>query len=324
MASPQSKNTKKIKNALKAAVRIAVSAALIAILYCNIDFDFVMREIMDMPARLLIWLLVLTAAAILIEIAKWRVLLPSVPFKPFFKAYMYCEFFMLALPGQMFGEAAKIVAFGKYTGRVGESISTVVIDKLTALTALILIGIIGLAFSPAKLPGAFVGILLVCMIGALGFLFSLRAGGVHRLTLAACRLPKRLSPRLENFADRAAEVIDTWRGYLYKPALLFKTFAYGLLLYVAIILQYVLICRQYDIPVQVIDICWIMPVVNVVQSIPISFAGIGVRDASLVTMLGYIGVSTEGAMILAAVLFLMIIFRAIAGAAVVLTDMIKK
>ena len=314
----------RVRNVLKAAIRIAVSVVLIALIYYSIDFDFVAGELMNLPAWLLIWMLVSTAVAIIIEIIKWRVLLPSVPFRLFFKAYMYCEFFMLALPGQMFGEAAKIVAFGKYTGRTAESISTVVIDKMTALTALIIIGIAGLAFSPAKLPGAFVAILLVCMIGALGFLFSLRAGSIYRLALAVCRLPERFSPKLNNFTDRAVEVIDIWRRYLYRPMLLFKTFAYGLLLYVVIIMQYVLICRQYSIPVNTIDICWIMPVINVVQSIPVSFAGIGVRDASLVTMLGYIGVSAESAMILAAVLFLMIIFRAIAGAVVVLTDVIKK
>jgi uncharacterized protein (DUF39 family) len=84
-----------------------------------------------------------------------------------------------------------------------------------------------------------------------------------------------------------------------------------------------MICYCYYIPATVIDVLWIMPVVNVVQSIPISFAGIGVRDVSLVTMLAYVGATAEEAMIMAAVLFLVIVFRAMAGAVFVLTDVIK-
>lgn len=316
----QKADVKRPKQAITNIIKILISVVLVIVLYNIIDFNFVLREITSMSPWFFVSVLLVSALSIVVEVSKWRILMPAVPFGQYLKAFMYGEFFTLALPGQVFGEAAKIVRFGKDSGRYDQSISTVIIDKITAVLGLIVFGLFGLLFTKAELPKAFVAILLTCMIGALFVLFLLRIGRVRRLLLAFVRLPVRISPRFQKFCDGAAGVVDTWHEYLFKPKLLLKTFGCGLLLYVVILFQYVLICRQYNIPVSVVDLCWIMPTINVVQALPISFAGIGVRDISLVTMLAYVGVSADNSMVLAMVLLLVIITRAIAGAVFILSD----
>jgi len=139
----------------------------------------------------------------------------------------------------------------------------------------------------------------------------------------AC-LPKRISPKLNKACDKVANLIEVWREYLFKPVLLLKSVLLGIVFNAALLSQYILVCWHYEIPISVIDMCWIMAIVNVMQVLPISLAGIGVRDASLVSIFAYIGISAENAMILAMVLLLVIIFRAIAGAACMIYDMAKR
>jgi len=313
----------KKKTILKRVIRILISAVLIVILCYNIDFRFVLDEIMSMRPWFLACVILLAAAGVACAVYKWRILLPQVPIVPFFKAFLYGCFFTLVLPGQVFGEAAKIVIFGKYTDRYDRSISTVVIDKITGVITLLITGLTGLLFAKAELPGALTAIMIVCVIALLAILFSLRIKGVHRMALMLASLPKKISPKLSKVSDSAGSLVETWREYLYKPILIAKSIAIGMVFNVALLSQFIIVCWHYEIPVGVIDLCWIMAVVNVVQTLPISLAGIGVRDASLVSMFAYIGIPAESAMILAVVLLLVIIFRAIAGAVCILYDMVK-
>jgi len=312
------------KTILKRVIRIAVSAVLILILCLNIDFATVWNDLINMRPWFLGLIILFAAIAVVVAVAKWRVLLPEVPFAPFLKAFLYGCFFTLVLPGQVFGEAAKIAIFGRYTDSYDRSISTVIIDKITGIISLIITGLIGLLFTKLELPVAFAAILIAIMVVLLVLLFSLRAERVHQAVLRLVGAPKRKSPKFNKACDSVANFVDTWRAYLFKPALLGKSLAMGILFNVALLSQYILVCWQYNIPISVIDMCWIMAIVNVMQVLPISLAGIGVRDASLVTMFAYIGIAKESAMIMAMVLLLVIIFRAIAGAGCILYDMIRK
>ena len=305
---------------MKRVIRIAISAVLIVILCINIDFAFVLNEIKNMRPWFMVCIILVAAIGVVCAVLKWRVLLPQVPAGPFFKAFLYGCFFTLVLPGQVFGEAAKIVSFGKYTDRYDRSISTVLIDKITGIIALLITGLTGLLFAKADLPGALTAILIVCIVALLALLFSLRVERVHRLALFIVGLPRKLSPKLNKVTDSAENLVETWREYLFKPALIAKSIAMGMVFNVALLAQFILVCWHYEIPVGVFDLCWVMAIVNVVQTLPISLAGIGVRDASLVSVFAYIGIPAESAMILAVVLLLVIIFRAIAGAACILYD----
>lgn len=309
---------------LKTLINILISVILVFLLYINIDFKLVLREITSISPLFLTVVLLLSVAGIFIEVVKWRVLLPSVSFKIFFVSFMYCEFFLLAMPGQLFGEVAKITAFGKHTGRADLSISTVVIDKITAVIGLIIFGFTGLSFSRAELPAAFMAVMIACMAVALSVLFLLKIGRVKRFFKSLARLPQKITPKLEKICNQAEGVIDTWREYLDRPAPIVRTLLYGLLLYTVLLLQYIVICRYYDIPISAFDLCWIIPVINVVQSIPISFAGIGIRDVSLVSLFALLGLSMESAALVAMILFIVIISRAIFGAVFVLPDMLRK
>jgi len=144
-----------MNSVLKNLIKIAVSVVLVVILYFVVDFRYVMNEIMGMTPLFLTIVLLLAVIGMFLEVIKWRVLLPEYSFGLLMKAFLYSQFFILALPGALFGEAAKIAVFGKDTDAYGRSFSTVAIDKMTGLTGLMIFGVIGLSLTREDLPAAF-------------------------------------------------------------------------------------------------------------------------------------------------------------------------
>ena len=309
---------------MKQIIKILISAALIVILCFNIDFAFVIDEIGKMTSSFFIRLMLLYIVIMALAIVKWRILLPSVSFVPFIKAYLYGGLFMVILPGQVFGEAAKIAAFGKYTKQVDKSISTVLIDKITGILALLITGLFGLVFSRGEAGGAFALVFGACMAAVLAILLLLRFGKVKDALCSIARLPQKMTPKFEKVSVHAIALIETWREYLYMPKTLAKSLLVGLLFNAVTILQYYFICAEYAIPVGMIDLCWIMAVVSIAQALPVSLAGIGVRDVSLVTMFAYIGVKAESAVLLSMVILILFIVRALAGAGCMFFDMLAR
>jgi len=319
-------NKKQSKNILYNVIKIAVSAVLIVILYFSIDFDHVLSEIMSMSLPFLVIFLIITMIGMVIEVVKWKVLLPDYSYGLLIKAFLYSQFFILALPGALFGEAAKIAVFGRNTDSYDRSFSTVVIDKMTGLTGLMIFGIIGLSFTRENLPPAFIGIVIFFLVFAIIVISSMRIPVIRGgfLKLIEFLRVKIKTKKFDKFYDNAAGVVSTWNEYLIKPVFLVKSLGYGLLFNAVMLGQYVYVCQNFGIPASWVDLAWMIPLVGVVQSLPISLAGIGVRDVSMVAMFAYIGVNAEQAMILALCLLIVIIFRAICGAAAIVWDVVRK
>jgi len=313
-------NKKIIYNAIK----IAVSVVLVVILYFSIDLNYVVGEIIRMAAWFLLAVLGLAIIGMILEVVKWRVLLSGYSYRLLAKAFLYSQFFILALPGALFGEAAKIAVFGKDTDSYDRSVSTVAIDKMTGLIGLMIFGVAGLLLTREELPPAFMGIVIFFLVFAILVISSMRIPVIRGGFLKLIEFLRAKMKRFDKFYDNAAGVVTTWNEYLYKPSLLVKSVAFGLLFNAVLLGQYVLVCWYYGIPAAWVDLAWMIPLVGVVQALPISLAGIGIRDVSMVAMFAYIGVTAEQAMILALCLLIVIIFRAVCGAAVILWDVARK
>ena len=83
------------------------------------------------------------------------------------------------------------------------------------------------------------------------------------------------------------------------------------------------VSTNMGLAVEVIDYCWIMPVLSFVLLIPISFAGIGLRDASLASMLSIYKVSSGNAVIVSSMLLFGQITSSIIGGIMILMTSIK-
>jgi uncharacterized membrane protein YbhN (UPF0104 family) len=109
------------------------------------------------------------AGAIFINTVKWRLFLPGFPLGSLYKLNFIVQFFYLVLPGQLFGDAAKIYRLGLYRSNAEQVAASVIADKISGLGGLFLAGLAGFAATRTRLPLS----LFMAMALALFLLFVL-------------------------------------------------------------------------------------------------------------------------------------------------------
>jgi len=80
-----------------------------------------------------------------------------------------------------------------------------------------------------------------------------------------------------------------------------------------IVLTNYLFCQALDIPINYIQLLWVVAAVSLVQSVPISIAGVGVREGAYVYLLGLQSIAEPSALALSLLIFATQIIFALVG-----------
>jgi hypothetical protein len=169
------------------------------------------------------------------------------------------------------------------------AITTVVVDRATALACLVLVAWIAVAVDPGPVPGTLIGA-LGASTAALVVVLAVAAVLVRGGTGLGRRLPERAQGWL-------AEARDAVRACA-RPAVLARTAALGLAFEGLVILALWLVARAIDLDVSYSVLAVVLPPVLIVSALPISIAGYGVREASFVVLLGDVGIGSTDATLL--------------------------
>ncbi len=221
------------------------------------------------------------------------------PYPEFLRYYFVGVFTNLFVPGLVGGDAARAFYLGRRHGKLGEAIATAIADRGYGLLALFwFAAIIAIALNRGTLAHNVVAPTIA--IGAMSFAAYLASPLIARLI--------HLTPRP---VRRALGIIAP---YLHRPASVLP--AIGL----SIVLQTILSISQYllalglglHLPLRVFLL--IVPIANVFASLPITLAGLGVRETAYLLLFGMAGVGHDDAIALGLVWFLATIAAGAFGA----------
>jgi uncharacterized membrane protein YbhN (UPF0104 family) len=112
--------------------------------------------------------------------------------------------------------------------------------------------------------------------------------------------------------------VDAWKVYLNSPAKLVASILMGVLYQAMIVGMHAILCRHLGIPVSFFDLCWICAVQALLVLLPITIAGVGLRESGYVGMLGFLGVSASSSLALSLSIFSLQIIGALIGGAFVM------
>jgi glycosyltransferase 2 family protein len=268
--------------------RLLVSAGLLAIVATQIDFHALRGGLTEGSWPWLAAAVAVLFASFVVGALRWHVFLEAARVGSTrthaIRAYLIGAFTTNFLPTQLGGDVTRAwVASGQGT-RV-RSITTVVLDRATALGCLIVVGWIGVSTEVAAVPGQLVAALaaataayaLACLLCALLF----RLGPLRR------RLPEKLGPAARD--ARGALVSG-----LAKPVL-WRTFAGGLAFQGLVYVAAWLIARSISLDVPFAVLGAVLAPVMILSTAPVSIGGLGVREGSYVLLLGYAGVTATDA-----------------------------
>ena len=267
-------------------------------------------------AAILAYLVVEIAAAlrwhVLLKVQGIHLSLPRVS-----ALFMIGFFFNQFLPGGTGGDIVKSYLLMKETpGKITGGLLAVLFDRLIGLVALVVITgtLIALRYDfLARTPET--RALLWTLLVILGFsVASLVSSFVITGFKLLGRLPQKFPGR-----EKLIEVSSAYHLYARHWGATATAFGFSLIAHLATFTTFLCVAYAFAAGVSAIDFFAIMPVERTISSLPISFAGVGVREHILQVMLGNLaGVPAAVAVLIGSMSFLVMLTCAAPGGLVYL------
>lgn len=228
----------------------------------------------------------------LLQVIKWDYILQKqgikVRFKDLFKLQIISMFYGEVTPGRL-GTLIKIPYLCKKTKKpASECSSSVIIDRLFDLIAVALFAALGAIIVLKKFAGFFYFSLAVF----LGLLVATAIFTNRKTSYAFLRIIFRfLVP--ERHKEKAKISFDKFYGNLPSLAKLTPAFLITILLWLIIYTQSYLVALAFSVKVPYLYFITTFAIVTVVSLIPITLAGLGTREAILLTLFKPYNIASE-------------------------------
>ena len=269
-------------------VRAVVSAGLLAAVATQIDYGAIRGRLAGGSWGWFALAAAVLFASFVVGGLRWHIFLAAAGVgstrRKAVDAYLIGTFTTNFLPTQIGGDVTRAVVVAERGTRM-RSLTTVVLDRASALACMIVVGWIVVAANPAAVPGQLFGALaaassafvLVCLLLAL--LVRLRAP--RRL------LPARLRPAAGEIKDAVVRCLTL--------SVLGRTLLIGLGFQALVYLAVWLVARSISLAVPFAVIASALAPVLILSTAPVSIGGFGVREGSYVFLLSYAGVGATEA-----------------------------
>ncbi len=277
-----------------------------------------------LPLNLLVLLIVLELGALIIKVYKWKILLPEYSWWSLLKSSLVGQYYSLTVSGQLAGEAAKTYYLSRITVIDWRHITaTVMVDKITGLLgAVVIVGLGGISFSALPLSGHNRSIIILSfllLIVALGIFYLI---GYLRFKFPVAWCQHRYSflvKPLESFN----QINDKNHHYFHQPRKMLGSILMAVLYQsIAVVIMW-LVGTQVGINLSLVDWAWIASLLSIILLLPLTVGGLGLREATLVGLLGMFGVTPIAALAVSLTLFFLQIVLAGLGGVVQLWDIAK-
>ncbi len=303
-----------IKNKnLRFLVKLFISCFLVWMLLDNIDLHLIWKTIRNYPMRLFFAAFALMMINSIVGALSLYVLYRRENISRIWLVTIKSCFYSLILPGQLLGESTKVLMLSPKKEDLTKRVSAVLLDKVLNIIALSWLGVIGIFRSSGYYSK---GMRMIFAVAASGVSVLLVAGMSRFICSVAGRAVQMMREgRLKSTAEKCCEI---WSVYVRdKSAVLIST-GFGLIYHLIIDFMYCILAYGLSIPLSFWDFCWINALLTLILLMPVSVGGLGVREASMVGLLGLFGVRQDVAFSLSALMMLLQLLRAGIGGIFVL------
>jgi uncharacterized membrane protein YbhN (UPF0104 family) len=300
-------------------LKLAVSVALLALLFSRVD---VARLWTDVRQASLSWMavaLALYSLTILGMVWRWWLLLEAqdvdMPFRALYASMSVALFFNNFLPSNIGGDVVRIADSAKVTRSKTLAATVVLADRIMGMMALVLIAAIGVSLVTTAGRGAlpiwprwlWAGFTTGIIAGSLA-LWS--PGGVGWLLRPLTTLhPEWVSGRIGTITM----TLERFRAHI--PAVV-TCFGTAVCVQLGSVTLGWAVAHSLRIPISAVDLAVLVPVAGVVQMIPVSVNGFGVREATYSLYFTRIGLPIEQAILLSLTSTAVVMLYSLTGAAV--------
>ena len=316
------KNNMTIKK--KYLLKFILTIILLSLFIFKINTAEVFKSLGEISFTVILSVILIDVAANFLSAYKWHLLIPLHSYLQILFVGMLGRFYSFVLPGQLVGEAVKAYQLGTKKNSGEQIAASVVIDKVTGIIGVFIIGIMGLLMSAKSIPAEFLTSLITGMTLAVLFLFSLRLNYFKKLLSKILKFIAEKISRIKPFIEKINNMLEIWEAYLLRPVFIFYNIILGCLYQLTGVAMIFLLSRSLNISLNATDYCWIFAVVSIALLLPVTIAGLGVREGAFIGIMAMLGVSNEKALALSFAFLAVQIFDALIGGIVELTKVYKK
>ena len=198
-------------------------------------------------------------------------------------------FFSIFLPGRTGGDIARAYYIAKSSDNRAEAISTIIIWRMIGIIALTFIALIASFTSFFLLDDKsiiFVILAIILLIYTMLFLLSNRKL-MNSLSNKFSLLVKRVLKL--NLESKIKTLYNALHDYTNKKKLLIINIILGIVVHSLIITSWYVISQSLDIDISYIYFFLLIPIISLLNTIPISLNGVGVREGAAVILFGNFG-----------------------------------
>ncbi|MFL2770841.1 MAG: lysylphosphatidylglycerol synthase transmembrane domain-containing protein [Rhodospirillaceae bacterium] len=280
------------------ALKAIVSTVLLTVVLQRLEISSILEALSRLDLNTLLAAAVLYVLAHGLNGVKLQMVMTGRPLQDLIRYTFVAQYYGTVLPGQLLGDAIKAYRLVRPGDDGAAVVAAVVVDKLTGLGALLFVTGLALLIDPRGFPVAF---------PALAFVFF--AGLILALVL-----PIFLSNSTSALDNVLGRFLRAWHLTTGDWWPLLASFITGIAFQVLAIVVVAYVGAGMGISLTFAAWAGVVGLVSLVLLLPITVAGIGLREGSLVIMLGFVGVAPTDAVALSLALLGLTLFGAILGA----------
>lgn len=237
-----------------------------------------------------------------VNAARLNVLLPDRSYATILTHTLAAQAYTLLLPGQLAGEAVKAFRLGRGAGRsLAASASAVAFDKLTGLAGVLILTLAGAGFEAgpeAPVVAALAAGALLALTAAAAVL-TWGLGRPAAMRPPAFPVPSFIARCAALLGTRATAFLQGWRSHARRPRTAGLSLLGGIAAQALSVAGCLFLGAAFGIHLTFTAWCVVVGALSVLLLAPVTIGGLGLREGSLVGLLGLHGVPAEDALALA-------------------------
>jgi len=301
------------------ALKLSVSAILLGVLFWRIDFGSLWATARTASVSWLFGALLVYGVVVAASVWRWHLLLVAqgvdIAVSRLVSSYLVALFFNNFLPSNIGGDVIRIRDTARPAGSKTLATTVVLVDRALGLMALVLVA----AFSATLVAGSRRAAMPIwpSWLWA-GFLIGAAASAPAVLSPAGFgRLLQPLTVfHPEWVGERIEKLTSVLSRFRDRPVALAACFSGAIFVQATIVVYYFIVAYALHMQVTFWDLAVIVPLSFVVQMLPVSLNGFGVREATFAAYFRGIGQPIESAVLMSLVAAAGVMLFSLSGAGV--------
>jgi glycosyltransferase 2 family protein len=318
---------------VKLLLRILVTAGLLFWVFSRIDLQEFWQSLQTAKWQYLIGVWAATIFMFWINSLKLKLILKTQDFKvstaKIFGINAVTTLYGMVMPG-MLSWAVKWYLLIKGTGKGAHVFSGLVYNQLSTMVVMVVFGLGTLAFTNPVTAGQsgagnryilpVVCILLLAAVVAVSILLLCRRTG-GKIIKGLEFLLKPLPVKIRQKASQVLTQIAVFQEINYRFHILMAVLSIiGTV--IGGLFMYMFAAKAANINISVMILVWLWTAIFILQRVPISVANLGVREATITSLLALYGVENSAALLMSMLIFSSTIFMVVVGAIINFTGLV--